>query len=96
LQAWFSDTPVKVAVDHSQVFADILTTHFILAFAAIIPVQVFNGTHFLSLTVAEAVSKDTTFTIADTLYIGVNSDATTPRITYHFQRWPFHCRSVRF
>jgi hypothetical protein len=75
---------VKVAIDNSQVFADAVTTGSILAFAAIVPVQVFKGTHLLNVTVADSVSKDTTFTIADTLYIGVNYDAPIQRITYHF------------
>lgn len=92
MQAWFSHTPVKVALDHSQVSADIVTNDFVLAFAAILPARVFNGTHFLNVTVAESVSKDTTFTIADTLYIGVNYDATSSRITYAFQRQPFYYR----
>jgi hypothetical protein len=63
-----------------------------VAVAAIIPVQVHKGTHLLNVTVPNSVSKDTTFTIADTLYIGVNNDATTPRITYHFRRLPFYYR----
>jgi hypothetical protein len=92
LQSGFSNTPVKVSVDFSQVFSDTVTTGSILAFAAIIPVQVSIGTHFLNVTVANSVSKDTAFTIADTLYIGVNYDATIPGITYHFQRWPFYYR----
>jgi hypothetical protein len=92
LQSGFYKTPVRVSVDFSQVFADTVTTSLVLAVAAMIPVQVYNGTHLLNVTVPNLVSKDTTFTIADTLYIGVNYDATTPRITYHFQRLPFHYR----
>ncbi len=53
LQSWFSDTPVKVIVDNSQVFADTITTGSILAFAAIIPVQVSQGAHELIVTVAD-------------------------------------------
>jgi hypothetical protein len=58
---------VKVSVDDSQVFADTVTTGSVLAFAAIIPVKVTKGTHGLNVTVPNSASKDTTFTIADTL-----------------------------
>jgi hypothetical protein len=92
LQSGFDKTPANVSVDFSQVFSDTVTTGLILAVAEIIPVQVYEGTHRLNLTVPNSVSKDTIFTVADTLYIGVNYDATTPRITYHFQRLPFYYR----
>jgi hypothetical protein len=92
LGSWFSHTPVKVAVDNSQVFADTVTTGSVLAFAAIIPVQVSKGTHGLNVTIVGSVSKDTTFTIADTLYIGVNYNATSSRISYALQRQPFYYR----
>ncbi len=89
LQAWFSSTPVEVSVDYAQVFDDTVTTGDILAFAAIIPVRVSSGAHVLNVTVADSISKDTTFVIADSLYIGVNYNATTLRIEYVFQRQPF-------
>jgi hypothetical protein len=92
LQSGFSHTPVRVSIDFSQVFSDTVTSGIIAPVAAIIPVQVYNGTHLLNVTVPNSVSKDTMFTIADSLYIGVNYDATTPRITYHFQRLPFYYR----
>jgi hypothetical protein len=92
LQTGFSHTPVKVAVDNSQVFADSVTTGLALAVAAIIPVQVSKGTHGLNVTVGSSAFKDTTFAIADTLYVGVTYDATTSRITYVLQRRPFYYR----
>jgi hypothetical protein len=92
LQSGFFHTPVRVSVDFSRVFEDTVATGLVLAVAAIIPVQVFNGPHLLNVTVAGSVSKDTTFTIADTLYIGVNYDATTSRIAYSFRRMPFYYR----
>jgi hypothetical protein len=92
LQSGFFHAPVRVSVDFSQVFEDTVTTGLALAVAAVIPVQVFNGPHLLNVTVAGSVSKDTTFTIADTLYIGVNYDATTSRIAYSFRRMPFYYR----
>ena len=92
LQGWFSHTPVKVIVDNSQVFSDTIATGSILAFAAIIPVQVSQGTHGLIVTAADLVSNDTTFTINDTLYIGVNYDEVTSNIRYVFQDRPFYYR----
>jgi hypothetical protein len=92
LQNWFSDTPVKVVVDNSQVFSDTITTGSILAFAAIIPVQVSQGTHGLIVTVADSVSNDTAFTITDTLYIGVNYNEITSTIRFVFRDRPFYYR----
>ena len=92
LLGWFTHMLVKVTVDNSQVFADTITTGSILAFAAIIPVQVSKGTHRLNVNVAETVSKDTTFTITDTLYIGVSYDETTSKIMYVFRHEPFGYR----
>ena len=83
---------MKLAADDSQVFADTVTTGSVLAFAAFIPVKVTKGTHGMNVTVPKSASKDTTFTIADTLYIGVYYDATSSRITYAFQRQPFYYR----
>jgi hypothetical protein len=92
LQAWFSHTPVKVAVDYSEVFDDTITTGDILAFAAIVPVQVSRGVHALRVTADGSFAKDTTFTIIDSLYVGVNYNVTTSRINYIFQRHPFRYR----
>jgi hypothetical protein len=92
LQSGFSHTPVRVSVDFSQVFADTVTTGLVLAVAAIIPVQVVNGPHLLNVTVADSIAKGTTSTIADTLHIGVNYNATSSRISYAFQRQPFYYR----
>jgi len=92
LQSWFSNTPVKVRVDYSQIFVDTVTTGSIIAVAAIIPVEIYRGTHFLSVTVADSITNDTTFSINDTLYIGVNYSSTTSRITYRFQQYPFGYR----
>ena len=91
LQGWFSNTPVKVRLDYSQIFIDTVTTGSIIAVAAIIPAKVYKGTHFLSVT-ADSITNDTTFTITDTLYIGVNYSSTNSRITYRFQHYPFGYR----
>lgn len=91
LQNGFSNTPVKVRVDYSQVFFDTVSTGYVLSVAAIIPVKIRKGTHFLSVT-AGSTTSNTTFTIADTLYIGVNYSSTNSRITYRFQQYPFGYR----
>jgi hypothetical protein len=92
LQSWFSETPVKVMVDNFQVFADTITTGSILAFSAIILVQVSQVTHGLIFSAANSVSNDTTFRITDTLYIGVNYNKLTSKIRYVFQDRPFYYR----
>ena len=83
---------MKVIVDNSQVFSDTITTGSILAFAAIIPVQVSQGTYGLIVSVADTASNDTTFTITDTLYIGVNYDEITSKIRYVFRDRSFPYR----
>ena len=92
LQAWFSHTPVLISVDQSQVFANTVSTGSILAFAAIIPLQVTQGTHKLTVSIAGTVSKDTSFTISDTLFVGVSYNSTNGTINYRFQRNPFYYR----
>jgi hypothetical protein len=89
LQGWFSKTPVNVYIDQSQVFADTISTGYIIAVAAIIPVQINQGVHTLGVTIPNSVSKDTSFTISDSLYTGVNYNLEKAMISYHFQRKPF-------
>ncbi len=92
LQGGFSHTPVSVTVDHQSVFADTVTSNLSLSLAAIIPVQVNQGTHTLNVTVPDTISQDTTFTIADTLYIGVNYSSTSRRLDFRFQGERFYYR----
>ncbi|HTY01960.1 MAG TPA: hypothetical protein VMG09_18175 [Bacteroidota bacterium] len=53
LQNGFSHTPVSVTVDHRPVFADTVSTSFILALAAVFPVQITQGTHTLSVAIPD-------------------------------------------
>ena len=92
LQDGFSETPVVISVDQAQVFASTVSTGFIVAFAAIIPVQLTQGTHKLTVTIAHTVSKDTSFAISDTLFVGVSYNSTTRTIDYRFQRNRFYYR----
>ncbi len=92
LQNGLNHTPVTVNVDYTQVFSDTVTSGRILALAAIISLPISNGPHMLSITVADSTTQDTTFAVADSLYIGVNYDATTSRILCVFQRQPFYYR----
>ena len=93
LQSWFSQTDVYVNVDSSRVFQGNISTGSTSGYAAIIPVQVSKGTHTLSVFVLSsalsAFPTDTTFTIADTLYIGVNFDAHPGKITFTYRTTPF-------
>ncbi len=92
LQSGYAHTPVIVSIDHARVFQDTVSTGYVLAFAAIIPVNVTQGTHTLTVTVPDKVSKDTTFTIVDTLYAGVQYSAAARRIDVEFQKSPFFYR----
>ena len=67
-----------------------ITTGSILAFAAILPIELAKGEHSLRVTV-NAVSADTTFLLGDSLFVGVNyySD---PKIAFTLQRNPFPYR----
>jgi hypothetical protein len=89
LQSWFSNTPVFVSVDQTQVFADTVSTGYAIAVAAVIPVQVNQGTHKLGVNIANFLFKDTSFTIYDSLYVGVHYDSANAVISYRFQRNPF-------
>ena len=89
LQVGFSQTWVGVTIDNAKVFEGEISTIGILGYAAIIPVQVSQGTHKLNVGVFNSASKDTIFTVIDSLYIGVNYDATNAKISYIFQRHPF-------
>ncbi len=92
LQWGFSNTPVVVFVDQNQVFTDTVWTLPFDPLAAIIPVQVNRGMHSLSVTIPKRVSKDTSFFIYDTLYIGVSYDSAKGLISYIFRRQPFGYR----
>ena len=86
LQAWYAQTPVTVAIDNVQAFADTISTGSIIGVAAIVSPKVTNGTHSLRVTIANSISKDTTFTIQDTLYISANYNSQNSQITYYFTR----------
>lgn len=92
LQTWFSNTQVKILIDNSIVFNDTVTTGSILAYAAIIPVKINKGSHLLKITVDNTISKDTIFTITDSLYVGVDFSATNSNIMFDFQYQPFPYR----
>ena len=89
LQEGFSQTWVGVTIDNFKVFEGEISTISILGYAAIIPVQVSQGTHKLNVGVFNSTSKDTIFTIYDSLYIGVKFDAANAKLSYIIQRHPF-------
>ena len=92
LQSGYAHTPVIVSIDHARVFQDTVSTGYVLAFAAIIPVSVTQGMHSLTVTVPDTVSKDTTFTIVDTLFVAVQYSSSARSLEYHLQRKPFYYR----
>lgn len=89
LQSEYADTPVIVYVDSSQIFYDTVSTGQILGVAKVITEQIANGTHSLRITIPNSASKDTTFTVIDTLFIGVGYDKQLSRIQYYFTRTRF-------
>lgn len=92
LQTWFLNVNVKVSIDNSIVFNDTVTTGSILAYAAIIPINITKGKHSLKVTVENTITNESTFTIDDTLYVGVHYSATNSNITFDFQKEPFPYR----
>jgi hypothetical protein len=92
LQTGFSHSPVSVTIDRAQLFHDTVTTLSVLSLGAIVPAQVAQGTHRLNVTILGTSSRDTTFTISDTLFVGVNYSATSNTIGYTFQRNRFYYR----
>jgi len=89
LQAWYSQTPVEVKIDNSKVFSGTISTGAVLGVAHVIPLRIPTGEHYMSVTVANSLMKDTSFTLSDSLYVGVGYDAVNPRITFLFQRERF-------
>lgn len=89
LQAWFLQTPVEVKLDNAKVFFGAITTSELLGCALIIPLQVTPGKHSISVTVANSITKDTSFTLSDTLFVGVRFGVVDRRITYSFQKKTF-------
>ena len=92
LQSGYAHTPVTVSIDHARVFQDTVSTGYVVAFAAIIPINITQGMHSLTVTVPDTVSKDTTFTIVDTLFVAVHYSSSARSLEYHFQRKPFYYR----
>lgn len=89
LQSWFDHTPVTVSIDHSQIYSDTISTGEIIGIAHMISYQITNGTHLLHVTVSDSISKDTVFTIQDTLYIGVNFNIQNSQINFYYSRYRF-------
>jgi hypothetical protein len=92
LQSGFSNTPVVVYVDQSQVFADTVSTNIAVSVAAIIPVQINQGIHTLGIVIPNSVSKDTSFLVPDSLYVGVGYSALKGTIDFIFWQRPFPYR----
>ena len=92
LQTWYNHTPVKVYVDNASIFNDTVSTGYILAFAAIIPVEIKAGSHNLRVSIADSVFGYTRFTIEDSLYIGVYYDSGKPEVNFEFREKPYMYR----
>jgi len=92
LQDGFSNTPVVVYVDQSRVFADTVSTNIAVSVAAIIPVQINQGIHTLGIVIPNSVSKDTSFLVLDSLYVGVGYSALNGTIDFVFWQRPFPYR----
>ncbi len=89
LQARFLQTPVEVKLDNSVVFFGAVTTSDVLGLALAIPLQATTGEHSIRVTVGHSITKDTTFTLSDTLFVGVRFGAVDSKITYIFQNERF-------
>ncbi len=92
LQWAFNQTPVTVFVDNAQVFSGTVSSSPIVGVAEIVPVDVINGLHFLRVTVSNTVSKDSSFTVQDTLFIGVTYSQQDSHIGYYYTRNRFGYR----
>ncbi len=86
LQSWFSQTRVEVFVDHARLFGDTVSSNPIVGLSKVIPVQIANGPHSLRVVVSDTVSKDSSFTIQDTLFIGVSYDQKESQIYFFYSR----------
>lgn len=84
LQSGYSDTQVKIFLDNYTVFDDKVSTNDVVSVAAIIPLEVNAGTHYLKVTVNNLLTKETLFTIGDALYIGVNYSSSNLNIMFNF------------
>lgn len=89
LQWVFSQTPVKVFIDNSQLFSDTVSSSSVVGVAKIIPVSITNGLHSLRVALSNSLTKDTLFTIQDTMYIGVKYNKQNSQIEYSFTRMRF-------
>ena len=89
LQWQFSKTPVTVYIDNSVIFSDTVTSSPMVGVAKIIPAKIANGYHALRVTVLNSISKDTSFIVQDTLYIGVQYNKPNSLIEYYFTRKQF-------
>ena len=84
LQSGYSDTQVKIFLDNYTVFDDKVSTNDVVSVAAIIPLEVNAGTHYLKVTVNNLLTKETLFTIGDKLYIGVNYSPSNLNVMFNF------------
>lgn len=87
LQHHFNDTHIYFEIDEKRVFDGTVTTNYITSLAAIIAPEILAGSHHLRVLI-DVTEADTTFTVQDTLIIGVTYDSSAAKIKYKFYKPP--------
>lgn len=87
LQHHFNDTYVYLKIDDKNIFSGKLNTDYIINLAAVITPQIENGYHTIQAYI-ESNTADTSFTLRDSLIIGITYNESPNNIAFCFYEPP--------
>ncbi len=87
LQRHFNNNHVFIRIDGKSIFSGAVTTNYVVGLAATIAPQLPAGDHQIE-TFIQGREADTTFSVQDTLIIGIIYDASLEEISYNFYEPP--------
>lgn len=87
LQRHFNNTHVFIRIDGKSIFSGAVSTNYVVGLAATISPQLQAGEHEIE-TFIQGLEADTTFSVKDTLIIGITYDESPEEISYHFYEPP--------
>ncbi len=80
----FEDDTVQLVLDGRAVFEGVVSSDPLLGLAKIVPADILEGQHRLAVFVDGVFTNDTTFSVQDTLFVGITYDPTVPRVRFYF------------
>ena len=89
LQIHFDNIYVFIKIDDKSIFSGEVNTNYVVGLAAIISPQITKGEHNIKVYI-ENIEADTTFSVQDSLIIGITYDESVSEISFYFYEPPNH------